>query len=357
MDHPVDRLPRVPRLCFWEITDACNLRCVHCEQSAGTRRSDELTTEEALRLADELVDAGAECVNLTGGEPLVRADWPRLARRLADRGARVVVITNGVLVDEAMVARMLEAGVAGVGVSLDGEREVHDDIRRPGVAGLGSVYDRALRAIDLVGASSLTLAVITQLHRRNADRLSVLHELLAARRVDAWQLQICMPLGRLLEHTEQYLLDPAELPRLERDVAELIRAGRVPIRVGDNLGYYGREEATLRRTPDGRAGFWTGCTAGIRVVGVCSDGEVKGCPSHPRAFSAGNVRREPFAAIWAERSRFAYNTEWREEQLVGGCAACALRGLCRGGCRSMAWSVTGTIFDNPFCLQRVPRPR
>jgi radical SAM protein with 4Fe4S-binding SPASM domain len=118
-----------------------------------------------------------------------------------------------------------------------------------------------------------------------------------------------------------------------------------------------RREAALRRLPDGRAGFWTGCTAGIRTVGICSDGEVKGCPSHPRAFSAGNVRREPFRAIWEDRSRFAYNTEWREEQLVGGCVACALRRICRGGCRTMAWSVTGTIFDNPFCLQRVPGSR
>lgn len=357
MDHPVDHLPRVPRLCFWEITDACNLRCVHCEQSAGTRRPDELTTEEALRLADALAEAGVECVNLTGGEPLLRPDWPRLARRFADRGVRVVVITNGVLVDEAMVARMREAGVSGVGVSLDGEREVHDDIRRPATAGLGSVYDRALRAIDLVGASPLDLAVITQLHRRNAGRLRELHECLASRRVAAWQLQICMPLGRLLEHTERYLIDPVDLPQLEHDVAELIRDGRVPIRVADNLGYYGREEATLRRLPDGRAGFWTGCTAGIRTVGICSDGEVKGCPSHPRAFSAGNVRRESFRTIWEDRSRFAYNTEWREEQLVGGCIACALRRICRGGCRTMAWSVTGTIFDNPFCLQRVPGRR
>jgi radical SAM protein with 4Fe4S-binding SPASM domain len=357
MEHPIDRLPRVPRLCFWELTDACNLRCVHCEQSAGTRRADELTAEEALRLVDELVDAGVECVNLTGGEPLLRPDWARLARRFADRGVRVVLITNGVAVGEATIARMVDAGVAGVGVSLDGEREVHDGIRRPAGPGVGSVYDHALRAMELVAASSLTLAVITQLHRRNAGRLRELHRLLVDRRVAAWQLQICMPLGRLLEHTEQYLLDPTELPRLELDVAELIRDGRVPIRVADNLGYYGREEATLRRTPDGRAGFWTGCTAGLRVVGICSDGEVKGCPSHPRAFAAGNVRREPFAAIWADRSRFAYNTEWDEERLVGGCVACALRRLCRGGCRTMAWSVTGTIYDNPFCLQRVPRRR
>ena len=107
MAHPVEILPRVPATCFWEITDACNLRCVHCEQNAGTKDPEELGTDEALHLADELAAAGCHCVNLTGGEPLLRRDWPQLARRLADRGVVVVVITNGVPVDDDIAYTLL----------------------------------------------------------------------------------------------------------------------------------------------------------------------------------------------------------------------------------------------------------
>jgi radical SAM protein with 4Fe4S-binding SPASM domain len=356
MLHPVETLPRVPDTCFWEVTDACNLRCVHCEQNAGTKDPQELDTAEALALADDLAAAKCRCVNLTGGEPLLRRDWPLIARRLADRGIVVVVISNGVLVDDAAVARMKESGVVAAAVSLDGDREVHDRIRVPAARALGSVYDAALAALDRLAAAGLKTAVITQIHRRNLRQLPAMHELLAACKADLWQLQVCMPLGRLLEYREQYLIEPADLPLLQETIAGFVREGKVRIRVADNIGYYGKDEPHLRRSADGQPSFWSGCTAGCRVVGLCSNGDVKGCPSHPRAFVAGNVRRTPFAEIWANEENFAYNTRWREDQLVGGCAKCAFRRICRGGCRTMAYSVTGTIHDNPFCIQRVERP-
>jgi radical SAM protein with 4Fe4S-binding SPASM domain len=356
MQHPLELVARVPDTCFWEITDACNLRCIHCEQNAGTKRPDELTTEEALRLADQLADAKCRCVNLTGGEPLVRADWPQLARRLADRGILVAVVTNGVLVDEDNVRRMVEAGVSAVAVSLDGERAVHDEIRVPAAKSTGSVFDAAMRALDLLHAAKLQTAVITQVHRRNLERLEAMHELLIAKKVGAWQIQVAMPLGRLLEYREQYLIRPADLPLLEAKVAEFVRAGRVPIKPADNIGYYGREEAVLRRTAKGEPSFWTGCMAGIRVAAICCNGDVKGCPSHPHAFVAGNVREKTFGDVWGRAEAFAYNTDWHGERLVGGCGSCPFRHICRGGCRTMAYSVTGTIYDNPFCVQRAEPP-
>jgi MoaA/NifB/PqqE/SkfB family radical SAM enzyme len=75
----IQALPRVPVTCFWEITEACNLRCIHCEADAGHAAADELGADAALRVARELTEARVEAVCLTGGEPLVRPDWPRSA--------------------------------------------------------------------------------------------------------------------------------------------------------------------------------------------------------------------------------------------------------------------------------------
>src|SRR5512136_2671169 len=124
-------LPRVPRSCFWEITQACNLRCIHCEASAGDTAADELSTTEALALADALAELGTRDVQLTGGEPLVRPDWPVIAERLVQRGVNVVVISNGLALGERVIARLVRLGVKGVSVSLDGDRTVHDRIRVP----------------------------------------------------------------------------------------------------------------------------------------------------------------------------------------------------------------------------------
>lgn len=358
MTNVAAKLPRIPLTCFWEITDACNLRCIHCEADAGQRSPDELSTEEALRLCEDLAAAGCRCVNLTGGEPLLRRDWPRLARALADLGLSVTVISNGLLVDEAMIARMVDAGVTAASISLDGLREAHDTIRQPPTpAATPSRYDAALAALERLAASPLRTAVITQVHKRNVDDLERLYELLAGVGVDAWQVQLAMPLGRLWRIRFDYLLDPSELPGLTRRLAALVADRRVPIAVADNIGYYSQEEPALRGSLRGEKSFWIGCLAGCRVVGVCADGGVKGCPSHPRDFVVGTVRERPFAELWADRDgKFGYNTRFDETLLEGGCARCHFRALCRAGCTTMAFASTGTIYDNPFCVQRARGP-
>jgi radical SAM protein with 4Fe4S-binding SPASM domain len=345
------QLERVPVTCFWEITSACNLRCIHCEADAGAPSPDELSTEEALALAADLASAGCRNVNLTGGEPLVRRDWPLLARRLAELGLSVTLISNGLLVDERAIERMVEAGVTGASISLDGDREVHDTIRVPVGRPQGSRHDAALRAIELLHRSRLKTAVITQVHQRNLGDLRRMYRQMIELGVDVWQVQLAMPLGRLLRIQYEYLLKPSQIAGLIELLSELIAEDRLAIAVADNIGYYHRLEPTIRGSLTRSASFFMGCMAGCRLVGIGPSGEVKGCPSHPRSFVVGNIRQTPFAEIWADRRRFGYNTEWREELLVGGCARCPYRRVCRAGCTTMAFAVTGTIYDNPFCVQ------
>jgi radical SAM protein with 4Fe4S-binding SPASM domain len=345
-------LDRVPDHCFWEITDACNLRCIHCEADSGLADPAELSPDEALRLADDLADCGCQRVCLTGGEPLVRRDWPAIARRFVERGVEVSVISNGLCVSDRAVQTMKDVGVTGLSVSIDGRQSVHDAIRLRPRPRDGSVYDAALAALVRGKQAGLKVAVITQVHQHDLEDLPQLYELFAQLAVDVWQLQLCMPLGRLVRFRDEYLLEPRQLPELVSHLERFIRDGRVPILVADNIGYYGRSEPLLRSSTRRRRTFWVGCLAGCRVVAICSNGDVKGCPSHPRQFVVGNVRKTPLAELWGDPRHFAYNTAFDSSRLEGQCAGCAYGRLCRAGCTTMAFSVTGTIYDNPFCLQR-----
>jgi radical SAM protein with 4Fe4S-binding SPASM domain len=133
-----------------------------------------------------------------------------------------------------------------------------------------------------------------------------------------------------------------------------MRDGRVVIRVTDTIGYYTELEPIVRvREHEKALPFWTGCYAGCLVMGIESNGDVKGCPSMPRDFVIGNLRREPLAAIWADEERFAYNTRWDPDQATGFCGTCEFKALCRCGCTTMAFAVTGTVYENPYCLYRV----
>ena len=350
--NPAAFLERIPDHCFWEITDACNLRCIHCEADSGRASPDELSTDEALRLVDDVAACGCRHVCLTGGEPLVRPDWSAIAERFVARGVEVTVVSNGLRVDDRTVATMQKVGVAGVSVSIDGRQPVHDAIRIRPQPRDESVYDLALAAIERSKRAGLKVAVITQVHRHSLADLEVLYDLFATLDVNVWQLQICMPLGRLIRFRDEYLLEPRQLPELIAKIEGFIQAGRVPILVADNIGYYGRSEPLLRSSTRPRRTFWTGCLAGCRMVAICSNGDVKGCPSHPRQFVVGNIRDTPLAALWADPGNFAYNTAFDSSRLEGLCASCAYREICRAGCTTMAFATTGTIYDNPFCLQR-----
>jgi radical SAM protein with 4Fe4S-binding SPASM domain len=346
-------LPRVPESCFWEITDACNLRCLHCEADAGRASPDELSTREALDVVEQLARAGCKKAYLTGGEPLMRGDWPLIAQRFRELQVAVFIITNGILVDPSTMRRMLEVGVAGLSVSLDGDRPVHDAIRVPAHGSTSSSYDAALRAIECGVNSPMKTAAVSQIHRKNLHQLRQLYELMLALRVAVWQVQICMPLGRMRARAEEFLIDPSDLVTIEQQLASFIEEQRLQIAVGDNIGYYGRNEPTLRGAVRSTKSFWLGCLAGCRAVGICSNGDVKGCPSHPRSLVVGGLKKQPFEEIWADESRFAYNTRDVTEHLSESCRQCSYQRLCRGGCRSMALGTSGNMFDNRFCLQRI----
>jgi radical SAM protein with 4Fe4S-binding SPASM domain len=130
------------------------------------------------------------------------------------------------------------------------------------------------------------------------------------------------------------------------------RADAANLRIwpGNNFGYFGPFEALLRgNLPGGRRGS---CGAGRSLVGIESNGDVKGCPSLPAEYIGGNVRDERLRDIWerAEPLRFTRND--RVGELWGHCATCYYADDCLGGCSWTAHSLFGKRGNNPFCHHR-----
>ncbi len=358
----VRTVPRIPKNLLWEITDACNLRCLHCESSAGRRSAGELDHDEALDLADQIVATGWRHVNVTGGEPLLRRDWPDLCRRLADGGCKVALVTNGLRLDAHARRVARDVGVSTIAVSLDGMQPTHDRIRPgPGKRPV-SCFDGAVRALREARADGFGTVAITHVNRWNVDELPSMHRLLGEVGARGWQLQLGVPLGRLREIDEPYMLDIEQLPELERRCAGFIAAHRADpelpaIAVMHSIGYYGPHEAEIRGGYGGRRRFFVGCVGGWRALGITSDGQVKPCAMMPRSFAVGDLRRERLATIWDDRERFVHQVQWDADRLEGACADCEYRHLCRAGCTAMAWGLSGSIYNNPFCLQALKRRR
>jgi len=350
--EPLREKKYVPRQGVWEITLACNMRCRHCGSHAGAPREDELTTAEAVRVLGELAAAGCRRLTLSGGEPLVRRDWPKLVEEGARLGIQMKLITNGWALDAEVARTAKTAGLGAVGVSIDGLEPTHDFVRRTE----GS-FRRALGAVRTARGAGIPVAVVTHINRRNLSELDAMHALLAAEGIYAWQVQLGNPAGELAKHPD-LTVAPKDLLVIVPAVARLVQKGGLKVVPADNLGYFGPHEQVLRTNSRYGAPTFAGCLGGKTHFGLESNGNLKACLSLPSArhgcnsYVEGNVRDASFIDLWNRPGAFAFNRGGRLADLGGFCAACEHARLCHGGCR---WSMTvnGGGIENPYCYYRV----
>ncbi|MDZ7860637.1 MAG: radical SAM protein [Candidatus Krumholzibacteriota bacterium] len=338
-------LEPVPRRCSWELTLGCNLSCSHCGSSAGQKLSDELNTEEAFSVADQLSEMGCQNVTLLGGEPFLRDDWDKIASRLVSNGIETTLISNGVLVDDSVVHRLRDAGVRSLGLSVDGLENTHNRLR-----GRNDAFEKVLRASELAVKAGISVCAVTVVLPENFHELNDLARILESRGAKYWQLQLPIPCGR---YKLKSWLKPETAKKLVDFIAEVQDNSNLLTYAGCNVGYLGDKEEVIRTARNEGLGFWTGCYAGVLMVGIRSNGDVTGCLTMPDELTAGNLRDKSLKEIWEDNDSFSYNRTFDRKFLAGDCAACEQSDICRGGCRTMSYYLTGGLYGDPCCELQV----
>ena len=323
-----------------ELTLACNLRCRHCASSAGNPREGELDLHEMLDLCDQFPSLLVQEVDFTGGEPLLRSDWPRIAERLKKHKIPFRMVTNGLLLEEN-VPVLSDLGIATVGVSLDGLEDTHDRIReKPGL------FRKIISGIEAALDAGVPVAAITAVNHLNVNELALLQSFLHELGIKHWQVQPTFALGRAKEGS----LDLSESTFLK--IGRFVHAnittcsgeciGMVP---ADGVGYY--------TELDTRDPSWKGCGAGRASCGITSNGDVKGCLSLPDHLVEGNLREQDLWSIWFSDDSFAYNRQFTPDDLGEFCEGCEFGEQCMGGCLVMSHSSTGEFHNDPYCFHRI----
>lgn len=340
-----------PTYVVWELTLRCDQHCTHCGSRAGDARPTELTTAQALDVVAQLAALGTfECA-LIGGEAYLHPGFLDVVRALKARGIRPTMTTGGRGIDAAMAKDMAAAGLYSVSVSLDGLEPTHDLMR----ASKGS-FAAATAALQHLTAAGVTTGANTNLNRLNEGDLEPLYEHLAALGIRAWQVQITAPLGRAADRPAM-LLQPFDLLTLMPRLAKLKQRAwdehRISIQSGNNLGYFGPEEALLRSPTPGMADHFQSCQAGRQLLGIEADGAVKGCPSlQTNPYVGGNVREKSLREIWDTAPQLALTRKRTVDDLWGFCRTCPFAQTCLGGCTFTAHSVLGRPGNNPYCSYR-----
>ncbi len=158
----------------WNMTQRCNLKCVHCYAHAvePSNHKDPISTDQAKAMIDDLAKFGAPVILFSGGEPLVREDLVDLAKYATSTGMRAVISTNGTLITKAKARELKEVGLSYVGISLDGAEAVHDQFR-----GVTGSYKLALKGVENCQAEGLKVGLRFTINKRNAAEIPHLFDL------------------------------------------------------------------------------------------------------------------------------------------------------------------------------------
>jgi MoaA/NifB/PqqE/SkfB family radical SAM enzyme len=290
--HRIDSL-KAPLFVSWQLTRDCDLACLHCctDSAPGKRLPDELTAEEALRVADEIVREEVPYVMLCGGEPMVVPHFFEIAEALGAAGARLKIETNGQRFDASAAARLARLPVRSVQISLDGDSQEVYGRQRPG----GSLA-RAHAACRAVTDAGLPLEITfapTRLNLHEAEAVIARARELGAFRFNSGRL---MRVGTASRHWPR--LAPPEQAWSELRVLlarEATRGGMdvccEPFTLEDALRESLDEPpATLLVLPNG----WVKVAAALPHI--CAD-----------------LRRCNLGAAWS-----AYQRSWRDPAIVDG---------------------------------------
>ncbi len=350
---------RRPFIAIWEVTQACDLACVHCRASARPERHPmELSSAEGKRLIDQIAALQVPVFVLTGGDPIKRPDLFELIGHARAAGVRVSLTPSATpLLTRKAVVRLKEAGLARLAVSMDGARaDTHDAFR-----GMAGSFARTLDAVRWANEIGLPVQINTTFSRRNIAEIDAIVTLMGGLRIALWSVFFLVPMGRgriddLLngDEFEQafakiYSLSKIASFDIKTTEAQHYRRYLLQQRVAERKAGEG-VPATQQKTADEIGRAPRGLNDGKGFIFVSHTGEV--FPSGFLPLSAGNLRQRTLAAIYRESPLFLGLRD--TSKLQGKCGACEFKEIC-GGSRARAYALTGDPNAEEPCCAYIPK--
>ncbi len=370
-------ITKKPFIVFWELTRACMLACKHCRAKAQKKRHpDELTTEEAYKVVDQLREFGEPypLLVITGGDPLMRDDVFDIIEYASKSGIRTAIAFSGTkLATKQRLEKLKEAGVARIAISLDGSTsEIHDYFR-----GVTGTFETSLEILEMakeIGISrqiNTTVTTFNMLDLPNIMRIGIDYE------IALWDVFFIVPTGRAkveympssqeFEDVLNFLYDVSKLTPLNVKSSAATHLRRVEQMRDKGIYDLPRGELyyKLRSKLDGfeakpkeivSGAYGRSLADGIRRMMGITDGRGMFFISHigevyPSGFlpiQAGNVREKSLKEIYMNSKIFVELKN--PDMLKGKCGICEYRRIC-GGSRARAYAMTGDyLAEEPRCI-------
>lgn len=351
-----------PFIVIWELTRACQLKCLHCRAEAQYKTDPrELTFEEGKKLINEIYEMNNPMLVFTGGDPLLRKDVFDIAEYAVRKGVRVSMTPSATPnVTKESIEKAKEVGLSRWAFSLDGPTaEIHDHFR-----GTAGSFDLTIERIQYLHELEIPIQINTVISRYNYEYLDEMAALVEKLQCVLWSVFFLVPTGR---GQEKDMISPVEHEKVFIWLQELSK--RVPFDIKTTAAQHYRRvfiqqkmkeekkkenisylDALTRHgltgSIDGLGRAPKGVNDGNGFVFISHIGDVY--PSGLLPIKAGNVREQPLAEIYRESPIF--KDLRNPDKYKGKCGVCEFRYVC-GGSRSRAYAMTGDYLESePFCV-------
>ena len=278
-----------------ELTYRCNEKCIHCYADTPHDSREELSTEQYRNIIDQLYDLGCMGVLLTGGEATLRPDFLEIAEYIKKKGMLFDVYTNGLLLSDSFLDRLIALRPNSVSFSFyGGTAEVHDLVTTvPGS------FEKSLKSLMTVKCAGIDTYIKTVVMRQNADDYENLLKL--GRRLG---VAILTSISIMPSHggksAEQFRL-------LNREQYCKILALQEKYQAAD----FGKEVH--------KRGKYI-CASGLDALSIDPFGDVHPCNAHPLVL--GNVKERLLKDIWEKSEELLAMQEIRPADLDPKCKQC-----------------------------------
>jgi pyrroloquinoline quinone biosynthesis protein E len=324
-----------PLAVLCELTYRCNLACPYCYNPLNLQRyRDELDTAEWARIFREAAGMGVVQAHLSGGEPTLRADLCDLVEAARCAGLYTNLITQGTFLDDALLDRLIEAGLDHVQISIQAPEAGTADA----IAG-ARAHEKKLAALERVGKRDVALTLNCVLHRKNHDALEeivALAERLGVRRLELANVQFY---GWAFRNRAALMPTRDQVRRGET----IVDAARERLRGAMEIVYVAADY--FSDFPKPCMNGW-----GSTFLTVTPNGDVLPCPAAAAISTLRfeNVRERDLTGIWNDSEAFERyrGTGWMSEP----CRTCERREVDWGGCRCQAFLLAGDAgLTDPAC--------
>ncbi|MCX8168623.1 MAG: radical SAM protein [Candidatus Methanomethylicia archaeon] len=342
------KIPQVtiaPFLIVWNYTRQCNLKCKHCYEKSNQKPDfDELNTEEAKIVLDQLADVGVVAIAFSGGEPLMRRDLYEVSKYAYRKEFYISLATNGTLIDYETALKIKDSGFQYVEVSIDGLEETHDNFR-----GIKGAWKKSIEGLMNCLKVGLDVGVATTITKNNMNEIPKLIKILEDIGVKRFIAFNFIPVGRGKNIVDVDLTPEEREEILKYLYGKLIKSNCriqtfstapqysvISVNFGNGplmATHFSNKSAIeiLKGKAKALAEFIGGCGAGRLYCALEPNGDITPCVFMP--IKIGNIRRDKLVNIWKKSEVLL---KIRERNEFKGCGQCQYKYIC-GGCRARAY--------------------